>query len=135
MSFSIYAPSLVVLKGGNPRCYFAIEASFAPFFFKCLSSTNRLSVLIISVVCGFSSCCCSEAQVVETRTEAKKKLGEKNTSTFDEHKPKRLRKAKDTKKSSSTLNIFKRPLTGFFISSCNVYHYKSSIYIEVRILV
>ncbi|CAH8262092.1 unnamed protein product [Arabidopsis lyrata] len=124
MSFSIYAPSLVVLKGGNPRCYFAIEASFAPFFFKCLSSTNRLS-----------SCCCSEAQVVETRTEAKKKLGEKNTSTFDEHKPKRLRKAKDTKKSSSTLNIFKRPLTGFFISSCNVYHYKSSIYIEVRILV
>ncbi|EFH39732.1 hypothetical protein ARALYDRAFT_916914 [Arabidopsis lyrata subsp. lyrata] len=33
----------------------------------------------------------------------------------DEPKPKRLRIAKDTKKSSSTLNMPKRPLTGFFI--------------------
>ncbi|CAH8278191.1 unnamed protein product [Arabidopsis lyrata] len=48
-------------------------------------------------------------------TEAKKKHSEKKVTKSDEPKPKRLRIAKDTKKSSSTLNMPKRPLTGFFI--------------------
>ncbi|KAG7541952.1 Endonuclease/exonuclease/phosphatase superfamily [Arabidopsis thaliana x Arabidopsis arenosa] len=48
-------------------------------------------------------------------TEAKKKHSEKKMTKSDEPKPKRLRIAKDTKKSSSTLNMPKRPLTGFFI--------------------
>ncbi|CAL9246421.1 unnamed protein product [Arabidopsis halleri] len=48
-------------------------------------------------------------------TEAKKKHSEKKMTKSDEPKPKRLRIAKDTKKSSSTLHMPKRPLTGFFI--------------------
>lgn len=85
----------------------------------------------------------SEAQVVETQTEAKKKPVERlaffsdsikiafyigwvldycfglfrKKSTSDEPKAKRLRKAKDDskKKSSSSSNKPKRPLTAFFI--------------------
>uniref|UniRef100_A0A1J3IUU8 High mobility group B protein 7 n=1 Tax=Noccaea caerulescens TaxID=107243 RepID=A0A1J3IUU8_NOCCA len=55
-----------------------------------------------------------EAQVVETQTEAKKKPVERKKSTSDAPKPKRLRKAKDEKK-GSTSNKPKRPLTAFFI--------------------
>ncbi|CAN8264940.1 unnamed protein product [Cochlearia groenlandica] len=56
-----------------------------------------------------------EAQVVETQTEAKKKPIERKKSTSDEPKPKRIRKAKDAKKGSTTSNKPKRPLTAFFI--------------------
>ncbi|KAF8097147.1 hypothetical protein N665_0294s0049 [Sinapis alba] len=57
-----------------------------------------------------------EAQVVETQTEAKKKPVErKKSTTSDEPKPKRLRKAKDENKKSSSSNKPKRPLTAFFI--------------------
>ncbi|ESQ31894.1 hypothetical protein EUTSA_v10004817mg [Eutrema salsugineum] len=56
-----------------------------------------------------------EAQVVETQTEAKKKpIVERKKPTSDAPKPKRLRKAKDNKK-TSTSNKPKRPLTAFFI--------------------
>nr|VDD28365.1 unnamed protein product [Brassica oleracea] len=58
-----------------------------------------------------------EAQVVEMQAEAKKKPVERKKSTSDEPKAKRVRKAKDekNKKSSSTSNKLKRPLTAFFI--------------------
>ncbi|KAJ4898879.1 high mobility group B protein 7-like [Raphanus sativus] len=57
-----------------------------------------------------------QAQVVETKAEAKKKKPvERKKSTSDEPKAKRVRKAKDEKKSSASNNKPKRPLTAFFI--------------------
>ncbi|KAJ4872353.1 High mobility group B protein 7 [Raphanus sativus] len=57
-----------------------------------------------------------EAQVVETKAEAKKKKSaERKKSTSDEPKAKRVRKAKDEKKTSASNNKPKRPLTAFFI--------------------
>ncbi|CAH8278353.1 unnamed protein product [Arabidopsis lyrata] len=81
MLFSTYAPSPVVLKGRLGK--FVEEIAIYVGFFLA-SSPDLLS---------------------QSQSSASEVTFNKKTSTSDEPKPKRLRKAKDTKTSSSILNM------------------------------
>ncbi|CAN7089818.1 unnamed protein product [Brassica rapa subsp. narinosa] len=98
-----------------------LRAKDGSAFARCEGCNKNVAVALISM----HSCSLDakirvnlEAQVVEMQAEAKKKPVERKKSTSDEPKAKRVRKAsgeKNKKRSSTTSNKPKRPLTAFFI--------------------